>query len=219
MKEIIEFAELEVEHRINRKLKHIYITVDRDANVIIKSPGAPKSRLLEILERKKGWITAQRSKTKRAFQPELGREILFHGELASIHGDPRFALLSQAMQQLRKRDSESQKRCYHDFYKASAKEYLPQRVAHYSAMMGLHPSALRFRRMKSQWGNCNTKGVVTFNTLLMQLSPACIDYVVVHELAHLSHMNHSRAFHALVKRHFPDAEAVRSKIRDFRARM
>lgn len=219
MKEIIEFAELEVEHRINRRLKHIYITVDRDANVIIKSSGAPQSRLLEILERKKGWISHQLSKTENVLQPELGRELLFQGRLTSIHDDPRFLTLSQALRRLKKGDETYQKRCYYDFYKASAMAYLPKRVAHYSAMMGLLPSELRFRRMKSQWGNCNSKRVVTFNTLLMQLSPECIDYVVVHELAHLRHMNHSRAFHALVERHCPDSKAIRATIRDFRARI
>jgi predicted metal-dependent hydrolase len=219
LKEIIEFDTLEIEHRINRRLKHIYITVDADANVIIKSPGSSRSRLQELLERKKGWIEKQRAKSANALVPELGKELLFHGELVPIYDDPRFISLSEALLRLRKRDEESIRRCYHDFYKASAMEHLPQRVEHYSAMMGLSPSALRYRRMKSQWGNCNVKRIVTFNTLLVQLNPACIDYVVVHELAHLKHMNHSKAFHALVERHFPDAGNVRKKIKAFRAKM
>jgi predicted metal-dependent hydrolase len=218
LKQIIEFDTLEVEHRINCRLKHIYITVDADANVIIKSPGASRSRLLEILERKKRWIAKQRAKSENAIEPELGHELLFEGELKPIHEDPRFTPLSEALQRLLKKDEQNMRKCYHDFYKASAMERLPKRVAHYSARMGLSPSALRFRRMKSQWGNCNAKGVVTFNTLLMQLSPECIDYVVVHELAHLRHMNHSKAFHALVARHFPEAGTVRKKIKTFRVR-
>ncbi len=77
-------------------------------------------------------------------------------------------------------------------------EYLTKKVNYFSAIMGLFYSELKFRKMKNRWGSCNSKGVITLNKKLVKTPEICIDYVVIHELAHLKHLNHSKRFHALV---------------------
>lgn len=71
---------------------------------------------------------------------------------------------------------------------------LPARLEHWQSRLGLYAKAIKLRPYKSCWGSCNHKGLVALNTLLM-MAPAWVrDYVVIHELSHLKHMNHSSAF-------------------------
>ena len=96
---------------------------------------------------------------------------------------------------------------------ARAKEVLPGRVAHYSRIMGLYPTQLRITGAKTRFGSCSNRGHICFSWRLMLYPPEAIDYVVVHELAHLKHMNHSPAFHALVESVLPDHKARRALLR------
>jgi predicted metal-dependent hydrolase len=78
--------------------------------------------------------------------------------------------------------------------------------------MGLKPSSVAFRRYKSRWGCCDKNDRLTFNTALIRYAPELIDYVVVHELAHIRHKDHSKAFWNLVMRYLPDAKALRRRL-------
>ncbi|MBQ9044464.1 MAG: M48 family metallopeptidase [Oscillospiraceae bacterium] len=98
-------------------------------------------------------------------------------------------------------------------YIRKAKEVLPGRVAHYSRIMGLYPTAIRITSAKTRFGSCGSNGHVCFSWRLMQYPDEAIDYVVVHELAHLKHMNHSPAFHALVASVLPDHKQRRALLR------
>lgn len=89
-----------------------------------------------------------------------------------------------------------------------AKEFLADKVEYFSLKMGLEYSCLKFRKMKRRWGSCSSNGVITLNTYLFNTPEAQIDYVVVHELAHLVHMNHSKNFHNLVNRYVSSSKAI-----------
>lgn len=74
---------------------------------------------------------------------------------------------------------------------------------------------LRIRKMKSRWGVCNKSSMtVTLNSLLIHKRVFLIDYVIVHELSHWSHMDHSAAFWREVEAHFPDYKKARKELRD-----
>lgn len=94
-----------------------------------------------------------------------------------------------------------------------AKEVLPQRVAYWSARMGLAPTQIKITSAKTRFGSCGSNGHICFSWRLMQYPMEAIDYVVVHELAHLKHMNHSPAFHALVAQYLPDHKARRALLK------
>ena len=87
---------------------------------------------------------------------------------------------------------------------AQAKEYLPMRVDYWSDIMGLTPTGLKITSSRTRFGSCSGKNSICFSWRLMQYPPEAIDYVVVHELAHIRHHDHSPAFYALIERYMPD---------------
>ena len=127
------------------------------------------------------------------------------------------ALLIKKEGWIRKKRSEIQKRVYVDkklLDEKEAKRYLVAKIEHFSKKMGLEYNQIKFRKMKRRWGSCSSNGVITLNTYLYNTPDEQIEYVVVHELAHLVHMNHSKDFHKLVQMHLPHLD-LKSTMKSF----
>lgn len=88
-----------------------------------------------------------------------------------------------------------------------AKEELLPRVAYYAGQMGLFPTAVKITGARTRFGSCSARGSLCFSLYLMQYPPEAVDYVVVHELAHLRERNHGPRFYALVASVLPDWKA------------
>lgn len=99
-------------------------------------------------------------------------------------------------------------------YIRRAKTHLPERVACYAQIMGLHPAGITITGARTRFGSCSSKGRLCFSWRLMQYPPEAIDYVVVHELAHLVHRNHGPEFYALIESYLPDYKARRKLLRE-----
>lgn len=91
---------------------------------------------------------------------------------------------------------------------------IPPRVRLYAAQMGVCYGRITIRAQKTRWGSCSARGNLNFNCLLMKLPQELVDYVVVHELAHLRHMDHSPAFWAEVERVLPDYRERRRALKE-----
>jgi hypothetical protein len=85
-----------------------------------------------------------------------------------------------------------------------AAEIIPVWVARESARTGLMPNKVIVRDQKTKWGSCSTNRTLSLNWRIVMAPQNVADYLIVHELAHLIHMNHSKEFWALVERHCPD---------------
>lgn len=85
-----------------------------------------------------------------------------------------------------------------------ARDILPGRVAHYAGRMGVTPTGVKITGAKTRFGSCSAKNSLCFSLYLMAYPDAAVDYVVVHELAHIRHKNHSPAFYAEVAKVMPD---------------
>lgn len=95
-----------------------------------------------------------------------------------------------------------------------AQAHLAPRLDALSATTGLGYRRVAFRCQKSRWGSCSREGAISLNARLLFLPPALVDYVLIHELCHRVHMNHSRRFWALVARHCPDFRAHDRQLRE-----
>lgn len=94
-------------------------------------------------------------------------------------------------------------------YRKAAAEYFPKRVEFYIKQTGGSYNRISIRDQKTRWGSCSSNGSLNFNWRLMLAPPKVLDYVVVHELCHLSHMNHSKDFWNQVESIMPDYKIYR----------
>lgn len=99
-------------------------------------------------------------------------------------------------------------------YRNAAKMHFTERVAFYHTKTGGSYTSVTVRNQKSRWGSCSSRGTLSFNYRLMFAPPNVLDYVVVHELCHLTHMNHSGDFWNMVERIMPDYRIYKNWLRD-----
>ena len=85
-----------------------------------------------------------------------------------------------------------------------AKAVLPGKAAQWAAVMGVQPTGVKITSARTRFGSCSAKNSLCFSLYLMQYPEEAIDYVVVHELAHIRHRNHGPDFYAEVARYMPD---------------
>lgn len=96
-----------------------------------------------------------------------------------------------------------------------AKEYLPYRLEYYAKLFGYHYDKCKLSHANTRWGSCSARKTITLNIGLMQLPEALRDYVIIHELAHLNHMDHSKAFWAEVASHDKNYKNHEKKLKLF----
>jgi len=195
-------------------MRNIYLRIGDDGVVKVSSSRVSQQKIEALLDEKETWIIKALQKVAQKPQARLGEEILYLGEHCKLEEYPLFHTLHQKCQNA---TDEEIILHYQDFYKKEAQLYLSQALEEYANKMGLQPKAMKLRRMKRQWGNCRSNGVITFNIHLMQAPKECIDYVVVHELAHMVHMNHSKDFHELVEQYLPKSREKRALLKRFQA--
>jgi predicted metal-dependent hydrolase len=99
------------------------------------------------------------------------------------------------------------------WYQREAEQCFALRVAYYAPLLNVAPHAVKLSNAKSQWGSCTVHGSVRLNVQLVKLPQRLIDYVVVHELAHLRELNHSAAFWRLVESVRPDYTSLRDELK------
>jgi predicted metal-dependent hydrolase len=95
-------------------------------------------------------------------------------------------------------------RALRNFYRREAREHFSDRLEHFAGEMGLAYNNVQIRNQRTRWGSCSTNGIISLNWRLMMAPPDIIDYVVVHELAHLQEPNHTTEFWRLVGEYDPD---------------
>lgn len=110
--------------------------------------------------------------------------------------------------------TDSQRAALTQRYIAAAREYFPKRAAYFRQFTGGTYNRITIRDQKTRWGSCSARGTLSFNWRLMLAPPAILDYVVVHELCHLTHMNHSPAFWQAVEAVYPDYREARKWLKE-----
>jgi len=115
-----------------------------------------------------------------------------------------------------KPEEERVRTCLKTWYKEQAEDYLPERLKYWERVTGLFCNDLKIKDFKRRWGSCSSRGEVSLNWRLMCVDAALVDHVIIHELAHLQHLDHSPRFWKLVEKHCPDwrckKEALQKRI-------
>ncbi len=101
------------------------------------------------------------------------------------------------------------------FYALEAKKIIPPILQECSQLMQLFPTSIKYRKNKRTWGSCNFKNGLNFNTLLVKFPLEVIEYVVIHELAHIKYKNHSKDFWNLVYKYCSDYKKREETLKSF----
>ena len=99
-------------------------------------------------------------------------------------------------------------------YRDKARARFESRVAYYHKITGGRYTSVTVRDQKTRWGSCSSRGTLSFNYRLIFAPPEILDYVVVHELCHLTHMNHSKDFWHMVGTVMPDYKIYKNWLKD-----
>jgi len=213
-------------HIVNPKLKHIYLSFDNGGNLIIKSPKVSQQQIEKLLLKKASWIQNSRIKLEqkkgKALNFSSSMELYFMGEaypLVLVRYEKKRVKLTFEEEQFTLYYSvydESLFQTHIDrFYKKEAQAYVPPLVSHWAEQMSLSPKDIRFRKTKRQWGSCSGKNVLSFNTMVMKLPKDVIQYIIVHELAHIRHKHHQKVFWQLVESYLPDCKTQIAELKNY----
>lgn len=211
--------------RSTRRKKSWSMRFDADQLIVMTPLGVPDADILHWLASKKQWIARQAEKAVPQREYRVGEQFWFLGqqlELAPAE-QPQKSTISlvkstngSGLLASPNKATQPEKICagIHSWYQREAADFLPQRFDALVAQTGFKPSGLEIKYYKSRWGSCTSKRVIQLNWRLMMVPETVIDYVIIHELCHLKHFNHSKAFWALVEKHCPDHRAQRRWLKD-----
>ncbi|PLS81017.1 hypothetical protein CYG49_03275, partial [Candidatus Saccharibacteria bacterium] len=107
------------------------------------------------------------------------------------------------------------KKAYASVLRKEAEHFLPRRVRAIAIERGFLVKRIQFNNAKTRWGSCTSEGNLNLNIALMKLPHALIDYVIIHELCHTKHLNHSAAFWSLVEANCPTFKQNRQELKQF----
>ncbi len=191
----------EVDHQINSRLKHAYLRVGDDGLVQLRSSNLPLSDIEQFISSKQSWILKEIQKIEAKPTITIAKNILLFANMLNLD-------------QVRDTSSLESRKDYDRYYAHTAQNYVKARVELFAKQMNLSYSQIKFRKMKRRWGSCSSHAVLSFNTLIVQLDKELIDYIVVHELSHLVHFNHSKEFHLFVRSHLTQEASLRAKLKE-----
>lgn len=204
---------------IRTKRKTVAIQVKSDGSVAVRAPQRLAKREIDrVVQQKEGWILAhqqqmqQRQQAKESFCLSDGRLPLLGGWLPITYTDTKTPFCSQGTCFLARGEEAELWEQAEQLYRSIAREQLERRVADYANRMGVHPTGLRITGAKGRWGSCSGKNSLNFSWRLILAPEHCVDYVVVHELCHILHHDHSTAFWQEVENWFPDWQQCREQL-------
>lgn len=142
-------------------------------------------------------------------------------EISHLLIEKRIWIITKYLEVLKQQQSrpvsdltDTQRTALEQRYIAAARDYFPKRVAYFIQFTGGSYNRITIRDQKTRWGSCSAKGTLSFNWRLLLAPPSIPDYVIVHELCHLTHMNHSAAFWKKVESVYPDYRTARKWLKD-----
>ena len=213
---------------VRRKRKTLCITI-RNLGVIVFAPMRMSSvEILKIVKTKAGWIIKKlvESRAKEAQKYERhfgdGDKLLYFGKdcqlnivaecavkkpIVTIYDDEIFV-------QIKEWDREAVKIAIEKWYRQKAQEKICERIKHFQQYLSVYPVNIKIKAQEKRWGSCTAKGNLNFNWRIIMAPPDVIDYIVVHEMCHLVHLDHSSNFWGLVRKIMPEYKSSKMALKN-----
>lgn len=226
------FADLELSCEIiksNRKTAAIQVTAEGLVRIRIPSR-TTKLELHNIIEQNKDWIYSHYEKSRKQ-QEYAKKQIFCNGTILQFHETclqvevvpspvnekTMIQIVGSRLQIMTSELSDQDiHACVVLWLRKVGRTIFQERVQHFAALMQVEYQNITIKDQKTRWGSCSSKKNLNFNYRLLLMPASLLDYVVVHELAHLKEMNHSKKFWGIVEAVLPDYKQQRKRLMEYR---
>ena len=220
---ILRVGDLDVTVQVSDRRRSIRLTVERDATLTaVIPPGTGTAELAKAIKAKRQWVYGKLRQRADIGQPRPPRQYVTGEGFPYLGHSYRLLLVDEAPQAVRlhrgrlelRRDAAGDAaRNLTRWYCRLGEPWLRKRVAPWAQRMSVEVTTLRVLPLGYRWGSCTWDGKVNIHWATMQLPPDLVDYVLVHELAHLRRSDHGLDFWRLVERAMPDYSIRRNRLR------
>ena len=220
---MVRVDEFDVRVRVSDRRRTLRLTVERDASITAAvPPGVEPDELARLVKAKRRWLYGKLADHQTLMPRRPPREYVSGEGFPYLGRSYRLLLVDDAPAHVRLRRGrlELRRDAVSDaaphlvaWYRRLGRPWLRRRVQSWATRMTVRVSELRVLPLGYRWGSCSPDGRVNIHWAAMQLQPDLIDYVLVHELAHLHRLDHGPGFWRLVERAMPDYQSRRERLR------
>ncbi|WP_070000795.1 M48 family metallopeptidase [Cellulosilyticum sp. I15G10I2] len=201
---------------IRQKRKTVAIDIDNDLNIVIKVPHYLKtSEINKLIQKHQSWIekrVQEKTQHKKQHDWRVTNQILYLGEYREIYKIKEPWLRgrvvvdgNQLIIKLKEPESrEETERLIEQFFKEQADSILTNLTDYYADLIHVSYNKITIRNQKTRWGSCSSKGNISYNVKILCALEEMIAYIVLHEVMHLKHFNHGKAFWQEIAEIMPD---------------
>jgi predicted metal-dependent hydrolase len=212
--------------RSKRRRRTLALFIERNGAVVVRVPlRVTQEAVHRFIKEKERWIHRKliqiREHQERCKSKEFvpGERFFYLGQPYTLQmtqddEDQRPLVFGDGLFRLKGDSRERTKDLFIQWYRDQAETIIRQRIRHYQDKIQVRPRGERITSAKHQWGGCSAKNTLTFTWRLMMAPLSVIDYVIVHELAHIREKNHSPRFWKIVEQELPDYRELRKWLRD-----
>lgn len=205
--------------------KTLGITVHPDRSTIVNAPiGTSILKIEEKVRKRAAWILKQQDHFL-SFEPRntirkfvSGESHLYLGrqyQLQLIESDEEKVKHTGRSIEIRTNDTSKAQELLEAWYLEKSKTWfytIAQPLIEHFKKYQVEPNKLEIRKMQNRWGSCSTNGRILLNPELIKAPKACIEYVIIHELCHLVHRDHTQAFFDLQQKEFPEWKKWKNRL-------
>lgn len=216
----------------NRKTMEIAVEPPNIITVIAPND-TDKERILEKVKSKGSWIIKKLYSFKHMNYRRINREFvngesfMYLGRNYSLQIEVDFSVKKPEVKLYRgkflvkSRDKEEAviKKAMEEWYRNKSKDIIEERIKYYQRFFNIVPSCIKIREQKKRWGSCTSKNELLFNWRCIMAKSNALDYIVVHEMCHMYHKDHSKEFWGLVASIMPDYEIKKEWLKNYGIRM
>ncbi|WP_199486582.1 M48 family metallopeptidase [Actinomadura logoneensis] len=216
-------GDLDVRVKVSERRSTVRLTVERDDTVTATvPPGLAPDDLAKVIKSRRRWLYGKLAERQEIGEGRPPREFVSGEGFFYLGRSYRLLLVEEGAApvrlvrgRLRLRQDVLDDPTGHlvGWYTRRGTEWLPRRLEPWAQRMRADVADLRVLPLGYRWGSCTMRGRVNLHWGVMQLPPALVDYVLVHELAHLHHHDHSARFWRQVERAMPDFQSRRSRLK------
>lgn len=202
---------------VRQKRKTVAIVIDEHFNVIVKAPNyVTKKQIETLIQKNEIWILNTIEKKRKLIETKdwyYTRKLMYLGQYWPVeivecsiksHNIPKVDFTDKGFIIISDGSEIMSRKLVEDFYRVQAKERLAQLTNRYAQMVDVHFKKITIRNQATRWGSCSSKGNLSFNLKILCAPVEMIEYVVLHEIMHLKHFNHSKAFWKDIEILMPD---------------